>query len=760
VRSLPGAAIFRGVTTTAIPRPGSPLSARYDVERELGAGGMATVYLAEEKKHGRKVAIKVLRPELAASVGAERFLREIGIVARLSHPHLVPLIDSGDSDGLLYYVSPFVPGGSLRDRLRDETRLPVRDVLRIASEVGAGLDYAHRAGFIHRDVKPENILFADGHAMLADFGVARAMCVDCDPHTESGPVTAAGIALGTPEYMSPEQASGDRDADARSDIYSLACVVYEMLAGQPPFKGSARSTMVRHVTETPRPIRTLRPDAPPVVEAVLARALAKDPAHRYGTVAEFTTALCDDVSVVPTVDSARSIAVLPFVNASPDPENEYLSDGITDELIDALAKLEGLRVASRTSVFSLKNKAQDVRAIGALLGVSVVLEGTVRRLGPHLRVTAQLTSTDDGRLLWSQRYDRELADVFALQDEIAQTIVATLRAKSFGEVPSRRQRRYTENMAAYALYLRGRHAWNKRTNEGVSEAIQFFEQAIAADPNYALAYTGLSDAYALHVDYRSVPVHEGFARAREYAELALGIDETLAEAHTSLGWVLFIYEWQWAEAARQLKRAIELDHRYATAHQWYAALLAARGEMQEALIEGHTAQDLDPNSASVRRSLGYMYFYARRYSRARYHAKRALTLAPNAVETFRVLGLILTMEGKFREAEEVLRDALALPGAGSYTMATLGYALGRAGRGREARDILEQLDVQRREHYVSPVALATVCLGIGDYEEALTWAERACDERRGWLAYMDVNPILDPLRGKPRFEQLRRRMGL
>src|SRR5438552_5859506 len=674
------------MTTSAMSRPGSPLAARYSIERELGAGGMATVYLDEEKKHGRKVAIKVLRPELAASVGAERFLREIGIAARLAHPHIVPLIDSGDAEGLLYYVSPFVPGGSLRDRLIKEQRLPVREVVRIAGEVGAGLDYAHREGFVHRDVKPENILFADGHALLADFGVARTTCAaDVQPGSDSGPVTGAGIALGTPEYMSPEQASGDRDVDARSDVYSLAWVVYEMLAGVPPFRGeSMRSTMARHVTEPPRPIRALRPDAPAALESVLARALAKDPVQRYETVAEFTRALAADVSVAHTFDATRSIAVLPFVNASPDPENEYLSDGITDELIDALAKIEGLRVASRTSVFSLKNKPQDVRAIGALLGTSVVLEGTLRKSGAQLRVTAQLTSTDDGRLLWSQRYDRELADVFALPDEIAQTIVATLRAKSFGDAAPRHKRRYTESVTAYGLYLRGRHAWNKRTNEGVAEAIDFFQQAIDADPRYALAYTGLSDAYALHVDYRSVPVHEGFAKAREYAERAIAIDETVAEAHTSLGWVLFIYEGKWTAAAREFRRAIELGHRYATAHQWYAALLGARGEMQEALIEGHTAQALDPTSVSARRSLGYMYYYARRYDRARHQVHRALTMAPTAEETYRVLGLIHVMEGAAREAEEILRDAVALPGSGAYTLATLGYALGRAGQTAEA----------------------------------------------------------------------------
>src|SRR6266545_2800231 len=290
------------------------LADRYTVERELGHGGMATVYLAEEKKHGRKVAIKVLRPELTASLGAERFLREIGIAARLSHPHIVPLIDSGEVDGVLYYVQPHVPGGSLRERLTKEPRLPVKDALRIAQEVGAGLDFAHRNGFVHRDVKPENILFADGHAVLADFGVARACCGPGMP-APADVVTDAGIAVGTPEYMSPEQASGEPNLGNESDVYSLACVVYEMLAGEPPLRGrGARATMAKQVTESPRPVRALRPEA------------------------------------------TRSVAVLPFVNASPDPANEYMSDGITDELIDALAKVQGLRVSSRTSVFALKGK--------------------------------------------------------------------------------------------------------------------------------------------------------------------------------------------------------------------------------------------------------------------------------------------------------------------------------------------------------------------------------------------------------------------
>jgi eukaryotic-like serine/threonine-protein kinase len=740
---------------------GGALAGRYTVERELGRGGMATVYLAEEKKHARKVAIKVLRPELAASLGAERFLREIGIAARLSHPHIVPLIDSGEVDGLLYYVQPHVPGGSLRERLKKEPRLPVKDALRIAREVGAGLDYAHRNGFVHRDVKPENILFADGHAVLADFGVARACSVPGMP-APADVVTDAGIAVGTPEYMSPEQASGESSLGNQSDVYSLACVVYEMLAGEPPLRGSgARATMAKHVTEVPRPVRALRPEAPAAVERALAQALAKDPAERFASAADFTAALhAEGPGARPSPAVTRSVAVLPFVNASPDADNEYLSDGITDELIDALAKIDGLRVSSRTSVFALKGKPLDVRAVGALLGAAVVIEGTVRQAGRRLRITAQLTSTDDGRLLWSQRFDRTLDDVFAIQDEIARTIVGTLRATSFADLAEPVPRRYTDNLTAYGLYLKGRYAWNKRSQEGVAEGIRYFEQAIAEDPNYALAYTGLADSYALHVDYSSVPVTEWFERAKGYARKALALDESLAEAHASLAWSLFIYDWDWAAADREFRRAIELHPRYATAHQWFAFLLAAHRKHDDALVEGHTALELDGASVSIRRGVGWLYYYARRYDQARYHLTRAIEMNPTAVESRRILGLTLAHQGQLQEAERVLREALTLQAAGAYTMAELGWVLARAGRRAEAEDWLRRLDAKAREGYVSPVPFATLHLALGNVDGALAYAERAHAERRGWLAYFAVNPLLDPLRDEPRFRILLEKMRL
>ena len=738
--------------------PGHVLAGRYVIERPLGYGGMATVYLAEERKHARRVAIKVLHPDLTKSLGTERFEREIRIAARLSHPHIVPLIDSGEAEGRLFYVSVYVPGGSLRDRLNREHTLALGDALRVARDVGSALESAHRHGYVHRDVKPENILLSEGHAMLADFGIALVCATE-----GSEAITAVGLALGTPEYMSPEQASGERDLGVPSDQYSLACVTYEMLTGEPPFRGpNSRATMAMHVTRTPPAMRAVRPELPVALDQVLAKALAKAPEARYASVGDFLAAL--DASALPRLSTARAaprtVAVLPFINASPEAENEYLSDGITDELIVALAKVEGLRVSSRTSVFALKGKAQDVRAIGALLGASVVLEGTVRKAGERLRITAQLTSTDDGQLLWSQRYDRTLEDVFAIQDEIANTIVSTLRATTFASLETPVARRHTENVRAHSLYLRGRYAWNKRSQEAVFEAIDFFEQAIREDPDYALAYTGLADSFALLLDYRSVPVQEWHERAKEYARKALALDESLAEAHTSLAWSTFIYDWDWDGAAREFRRAIELDPRYATAHQWHAFSLASRGRLDEALLEGHVAQELDPASVSIRRTLGWLYYYARRYEQARYHLSRAIEMNPEAEETYRVLGLSVALDGDLVEAERVLREAITLRGAGAYAIATLGYVLGRKGDREGALALVADLEKRAATGYVSSVAYATVYLGLGDVEQALNWTERAREERRGWVAYLRVNPIFDPLRETERFRALLESMKL
>jgi tetratricopeptide (TPR) repeat protein len=362
--------------------------------------------------------------------------------------------------------------------------------------------------------------------------------------------------------------------------------------------------------------------------------------------------------------------------------------------------------------------------------------------------------------MWSERYDRKLDDVFAIQDEIARTIVGQLRSTSFADVVAAPSDRHTENIKAYGLYLRGRYAWNKRTSEGVTEGIKYFEDAIAVDPSYALAYTGLADSYALHIDYRNVPTHEGFEKAKFYARKAIELDDTLAEAHASLAWSLFIYDWDWNGAARAFRRAIELDPRYATAHQWYAFMLASQGKFDEALLEAHTAQENDPSSVSVRRSLGYTYLYARKYEQARYHVDRAIAMNPTAEETYRIQGLIFTLDKQYSAAERVLREALALaPECASYSKATLAYSLACAGDLSYARQIATELDEKMRtEDYVSPVELATVYIALGDTQKALDWVERTVDDRRGWAAYLRVHPILDPLRAEPRFKAIVQRM--
>ncbi|HEV7704056.1 MAG TPA: protein kinase [Gemmatimonadaceae bacterium] len=733
------------------------LASRYALSEAIGSGGMATVYLADDVRHHRKVGVKVLRPELAAALGDARFLREIEIAARLAHPHILPLFDSGVAGGFLYYVGPYVEEGSLRRRLEQSGRLPLSDALRTVREVGAALDYAHRQGYVHRDVKPENILFTDGHAVLADFGIARALCT-----ATTDALTDPGVVLGTPEYMSPEQAAGEQDPGVETDIYSLACVVYEMLAGEPPLRGrNARATMAKHVTEVPRPLRTLRAEVPFRIERALVRALAKDPTERFATVSEFVIALDTEAGDAAEASAAgRLIAVLPFVNASSEPDTEYLSDGITDELIDALAKVEGLRVASRTSVFALKGKAQDVRAIGALLDAAWVLEGTVRRAGQRLRISVQLTATNTGRVLWSERFDRTFEDVFEIQEEIATTIVDTLRTLSLVELAQPAMPRRTSSVAAYGLYLKGRYAWNKRTQDGVSEAIRYFEQAIAEDSEYAQAYAGLADSYSLQLDYRNVPVAEGFALAKEYARKALALDDSVAEAHASLGWCLFAYDWDWERSEREFRRAIELDPQYATARQWYAFLLTAQARHEEAIAEAQRAVELDPASVSVRRALGWIYYFARRLDDAHLHLERAIAMNPTSDETYRLLALCETMQERFPEAERSAREAMLFSAEGLYNRATLSYVLARSGQRAAAERELAELEARGEREYVSPVAFATAHLGLENWDAALDWTERAHLERRGWLTYLRVHPIFDALRGRARFEALVTKMKL
>ena len=734
---------------------------------ELGRGGMATVYLADDLRHGRQVAIKVIHPQLAGhGYQPDRFLREIRFAARLSHPQILPLYDSGSADGFLFYVMPYAGGETLRGRLTRLGTLPVAEAVRIARALAGALEYAHREGVVHRDIKPENILLQQDEPVLVDFGVARAITAAVRAAGEV--ITASGVAVGTPAYMSPEQATADETLDGRSDQYSLACVTYEMLTGQPPFAGgSAREIMRRHAMEDPRPPRVYRPTIPRGVETAVLRALAKEPADRYPATTEFGSALQRALDLPdtewgtgPLPPPRRSVAVLPFLVLGPDAETAWFGDGMADELIDALSRVDGLAVASRGASFALRGGAQDARSAGSLLGVDAVLEGSVRRSGDRLRITTTLASAADGHVLWSGRYDRQLADVFAIQEEIAGQIVATLRGTLLGALGDPVPQRYTSSIAAYADYLRGRYAWNLRTAEGTVEAIRYFEAAIAEDPGFALAYTGLADSYALEVDYRGMPVREGLERARTAAEKAIALDEGLAEAHTSLAWVKFIYDWDWSGAGREFRRAIELNPRYATARQWYAWLLVVLGQIDDAVAQGRLSVELDPASASGRRGLGWLLYYAGRLADAEEQVRQGVVTNPTASETQRILGLILMRQGRLDEADTAFREALRLAPEDTYTFAALGWSAVLGGRPDDARERLAALELKRAVTYVSPVPFVILHAALGNVDSAFTWLERAYEDRRGWLAYLRVEPALAPLRGDPRLDDLIARMHL
>jgi eukaryotic-like serine/threonine-protein kinase len=743
-------------------RLAAALGDRYAIERELGAGGMATVYLAQDRKHDRAVALKVLRPDLAAVLGAERFLREIRISARLDHPHILTLIDSGESDGSLWYVLPYVRGESLRARLTREKQLSVEAAVSLGSQIAGALDYAHRHGVIHRDIKPENILLHEGEAVLTDFGIALAV------REAGGPrLTETGLSLGTPHYMSPEQASGDQGLDARSDVYSLGAVVYEMLAGEPPHTGPTVQVIIaKLLTQPPTPLRLLRSTVPEAVSQAVAKALAKVAADRFDTAAQFARALetPPPVTSPSRAHALKSIAVLPFTDMSAEPGNEYFCEGMAEEIINALTDIDALRVAARTSSFSFKGQNVDARAIGQRLDVAAILEGSVRRAGNRLRVTAQLINVTDGYHLWSQRYDRDMADVFAIQDEISRAIVDSLKVKLLGRADQRLVRPPTENLDAYNLYLKGRFFWSQR-GEGLLKALDCFAQAIQNDPNYPAPLTGIADCNNMIAWYGLASPTEAFTAARQAASRALSIDGDCAEAHTSLAFVKMFHDWDWTGAEQEFLRALQLKPGYATAHHWYGEYLLAAGRFDEAIAEANRAQESDPLGLIIHAYRGLVFYFARRFDEAIAICKRALEMEQAFIPThlwlgLAWLGLANQQSGRQQEAVEVLQEAASFSSAGQFLLGFLGHAQGQAGRRQDAERTLAELHTLAARTYVSPFSIALVHLGLGAKAESLSWLEQAAEERTCWLVWLGVDPMFDSIRDEPRFQAILTRMGL
>jgi serine/threonine-protein kinase len=724
------------------------LADRYRLERELGQGGMATVYLAHDLKHDRDVALKVLRPELAHALGPERFLTEIRLTARLDHPHILTLMDSGEADGCLYYVLPYIRGASLRQRLEKEGQLAIDEAVHITSQVAAALDYAHRHGVIHRDIKPENILLHEGEAIVTDFGIALAL-----HNPREGRLTETGLSLGTPQYMSPEQAAAEKHVDARTDIYSLGAVLFEMLAGEPPYIGAtARSMMAKRFTDPIPSARRLRNTVPVPVDLAIQKALATVPADRFGTAMQFADAL---MSMSAPTPAGRSIAVLPFANLSADPENEYFVDGMTEEVINVLTQLSGLRVAARTSTFAFKGKAINIAAIAAELHADTVLEGSVRKAGNHLRITVRLTSAADGYHLWSQQYDRELRDVFAIQDEIARAISDHLQVtlERQGVLPSRPP---AHDLEAYQLYLKGRYFSARRDRESLQKAIECFDEAVKRDSNYGAAYAGLADSYVGASVYGYFPPLELRAGAKAAAERAVALDEWSPEAHFALGYYAHQCGWDLGVAEMEFRRAASLSSSSGRPLTWLGLLLAIIGRTDEAMRALRQAQAIEPLSPLIHAVGGFALLIMRALDQSLEASGRALELEPTFLTAHLVTGLVHSARAKHDEAIAALKTAASLSTVSPLIQGFLGLSYAHARRVDEAREMAAELE--RRE--VAALYPALIYWGVGEEERAFDLFATGFEQRVGFGWMLGSIPGNERLGGDRRWIELLRSSGL
>ena len=760
------------------------LSGRYEIGREIGQGAFATVYLARDTRHERQVALKVLNADPSSESGELRFIREIRLLARLQHPNILPLHDSGHVEALLYYVMPYVSGETLRLRISRERQLPIDTAVRIALEVADALAYAHGQGVIHRDIKPENILLSGGHAVVADFGIARAIDVGGVQQ-----LTRTGMGgPGTPAYMSPEQLMGDRQLDGRSDTYSLGCVLFEMLTGKPPFAG--KEGFVKRFTEPPPSPSRLRKEIPGWLEAVVLRTLAREPGERFAGAEDLVRALSSPREAPTSATAATtrltpssqqsfryrsgpygtlgqvrevempSIGVLPFTNMSADADNEYFSDGITEEILNALSRIPTIKVAARTSSFALKGKSLSISEVGELLNVRTVLEGSVRRAGPHVRIAVQLVSTTDGYHIWSERYDRELKDVFEIQDEIARSIVDRLKVKLTAAQDQALGMRPTENVEAYELYLRGRHCWYRWNIPGMTQkAMNYFEQALARDPEYALAYHGLADGYSIPGLYAMLPPSMVIPKALAAATRAVELAPDLAEARTSLGLVQLL-GWNWDAADASYLHAIDLNPRYAMAHTYRAWLLSTLGKQDEAAAEAKLGQDLDPLSPATNGIAALVSYHGRQYDQAITECEKTLERDPASFLGLLGISLSYSAKGMHKEAIGHAERGLSLSPEVNFLRALLGTVYAIGGEKESARAVLDDLLERSKRMYVGPTLIAWIYSNLDEPDLAFEWLDKACEERACTLGLGIRFPLYDAISEDHRFGELLECLGL
>jgi TolB-like protein/tetratricopeptide (TPR) repeat protein/predicted Ser/Thr protein kinase len=724
--------------------PGNKLGP-YEILEPIGAGGMGEVWKARDTRLGRIVAIKKVKEQ-----HSERFKQEARSIAALNHPNICQLYDIGSD----YLVLEYVEGKPLSSPLLEN------EAARLAIQIASALEAAHKKGIIHRDLKPGNIMVTDeGSVKLLDFGLAKLYEQDADSSqspTADFPATQAGAILGTVAYMSPEQAQG-RPADARSDIFSFGLVLYEMLSGKRAFSGDSNySVMDAIVKKDPPPLQ-----ASPSLDTIVRRCLAKQPSERYQTVSEVKTTL-ERALAEKTPGSASepqpSIAVLPFVNMSGDKEQEYFSDGLAEEIINAMAQIPGLKVIARTSAFAFKDKHEDLRRVAEMLGVANILEGSVRKSGNRIRITAQLITAADGSHLWSERYDREMTDVFVMQDEVAGAIAEKLRVRLSKERSV--VKHHTANPEAYNLYLKGRYHFLKLNPESVSKSKDYYEQAIAADSNYVLPWFGLAVFYWWSGYSGIMPAREANARCEEAATRALELDERLSRAHSILG-VAKAERFDWKGAEREFIRAMELGPDVWDVWWHYSMhFLIPQRRMDEAVATMEKELELDPLSPVLQEQVGIVHLLARQYDKALVQHRRAIELDPQFGEPHLFLGLTQLLRGEFGEAVGAMETGIKLYGRAPVWLGYLGCTYALAGRVGDAQKIMTELKDLSQKTHVPSYPFMAISLGLGEMDQCIVWAEKSIEEGGTWPFLFNVHPLLDPLRSHPRYPTLLRKMNL
>ena len=789
----------------------------YKICERIGSGGMGEVYLATDITAGRQAAVKILPTRFAGDAGRlKRFKQEAHAIVAFNHPNILTVYEIGEDHSTHYIASELIEGETLRQRLM-RGRMQLSESVDIAIQVASALTAAHQAGIVHRDIKPENIMLRpDGYVKVLDFGIAKLAESAFAQATADGaePMTLAetnlGSILGTVRYMSPEQACPDVvGIDRRTDIWSLGVVLYEMVTGHAPFTGDTAVEVASAILEKdPPPLTLYVANALAELQQIVSKALRTNREERYHDAREFLEALKGlrrklefkaelerspaarswprrmrsrtavlfilllaalalalpfywhrNVTTATSLD--KSIAVLPFENANNDPNTEYLSEGISEALINSLSELQQLRVIARPTAFRYKAKDVDPRQVGRELGVAAVLTGKVRQMQDTLNVQVDLVDAVTGAQIWGAGYDRNIADLVAVKQAIAQEVTAKLKLKLSSEEQRQLVKRDSTNAEAYQFYLRGRYFWNKRTSDGIKQAIEHFQKSIERDPNFALGYVGLADSYTGLTFYNFAAPHEAMPKAKESATKALALDNTLAEAHASLAHVLMNYDWNWSEAEKEFRRSIELKPDYPTAHQWYAIhYLTATGRLEEAVQEMKKALELDPASLVMNTFMGATFYYAGRYDEAIDQCRRTIQMDPNFSVAHWHLGLAYEQKQVFDKAIEEFKKAISLSGGSPLMRAALGRVYAESNKKYEANEMLNELNELSKRQYVSAYEVAKIYVALGNSEQAFQLLAKAYAEHSFHLVNLNVCPQLNSVRSNPRFQDLVQRVGL